>query len=167
MASLTTAVPMRGVDFRFEVAPPAGRPGTAHMRSVSPGYFEMLRIPLRAGRTFTDADRAGSPRVMVVSESLAQTHFAAANPIGRRMLYGENEHEIVGVVGDVRYAEVIRDAAPAFYVPRAQEPLRLICLIVKPRPGMRATVAESLRDAVRTLDPEQPIEGLTTIGNWR
>lgn len=164
MASLTTAVPMRGVDFRSEIAPPGGQRGTAHMRSVSPGYFEMLRIPLRAGRTFTDADRAGSPRVMVVSESLAQTHFAAANPIGRRMLYGENEHEIVGVVGDVRYAEVIRDAAPAFYVPRAQEPLRLICLIVKPRPGMRAAVAESLRDAVRTLDPEQPIEGLTTIG---
>jgi putative ABC transport system permease protein len=49
-------------------------------------------------------------------------------------------------------------------MPRSQNPFDLICLIVRPQPGMRASVAGMLRDTVRAVDPEQPVEGLTTIG---
>jgi putative ABC transport system permease protein len=167
-AAITTAVPMRGVDFRHELAPPGGPPRTAHMRAVTPGFFDLLRIPVRAGRVFTESDRADSPRVMVVSESLARLLFGPQNPIGRRLPYGQGPaadegYEIIGVVGDVRYAEVVQEATPAFYVARAQNPTRLICLVVKPQPGMRDRVTDALRGIVRTLDPEQPIEGLAAL----
>jgi ABC-type antimicrobial peptide transport system permease subunit len=134
------------------------------MRSVAPGYFELLQIPLRAGRLFTDDDSTTAPPVMIVSESYGRQHFGSANPVGQLMDLGDKPVEIVGVVGDVRYAEVSRDAAPAFYVPRAQSPVELICLLVKPQPGMSEAVATSLRGAVRAVDPEQPAEGLTTVG---
>ena len=163
-ATITTAVPMRGVDFMYVIGPVKGKPKPGHMRSVAPGYFELLRIPLRAGRLFTDDDSTTAPRVMIVSESYGRQHFGSTNPVGQLMDLGDKPVEIVGVVGDVRYAEVTRDAAPAFYVPRAQSPVELICLLVKPQPGMSEAVATSLRGAVRAIDPEQPAEGLTTIG---
>ena len=162
-ATITTAVPMRGVDFTYVVGPVNGKPKPGHRRAVAPGYFELLRIPLRAGRLFADSDSATAPPVMIVSESYGRQHFGSTSPVGQLMDLGDKPVEIVGVVGDVRYAEVARDAAPAFYVPRAQSPVELICVLVKPRPGMSAQVAEALRSAVRAIDPDQPFEGLTTV----
>lgn len=162
-ASLSTAVPMRGVDFTWVVGPPGGKPRPGNMRSVDRDYFSVLKIPLLAGRLFTEGDAAGAPPVMIVSASYGRQHFGSENPLGRTIDMGNRQIEIVGVVADVRYAEVVRDPAPAFYLPRAQMPVELICLLVEPRPGMHLTVAESLRNVVRTLDPDQPVHGLTTI----
>lgn len=162
-ATLTTAVPMRGVDFTYVIGPVGGRVNPGHMRSVGVEYFDLMRIPLMGGRTFTEQDTSGSTPVMVVSESYGRMQFGDENPIGRVMAMGDKQVEIVGVVGDVRYAEVARDSAPAFYLPRAQSPIRLVCLLVKPQPGMQAIVADGLRRAVRAVDPEQPAEGLTTV----
>jgi len=64
----------------------------------------------------------------------------------------------------VRYADVARRAMPAFYLPRAQSSSELICLLVEPHPGTSEQVGASLRGAVRAVDPEQPAEGLTTVG---
>lgn len=162
-AAITTAVPMRGVDFMYVIGPVNGTAKPGHMRSVAPGYFELLQIPLRAGRLFTDGDSTTAPPVMIVSEAYGRQHFGSTNPVGQLMDLGAKPVEIVGVVGDVRYAEVARDAAPAFYVPRAQSPVELICLLVKPQPGTSDQVAAALRGAVRAIDPEQPAEGLTTV----
>lgn len=162
-ATVTTAVPMRGVDFRYVVGPPKGRPRPGQMRAVGPEYFDLMQIPLRAGRLFSERDTATAPAVMVVSEAYARQHFGKLNPVGRQIMVREKPIEIIGVVGDVRYEQVARDAAPAFYLPRAQSPTDLICLLVKPYPGMKASVAESLRGAVRAVDPDQPAEGLATV----
>ena len=162
-ATLTTAVPMRGVDFRYVIGPVGGAVRPGHMRAVGTEYFDLMQIPVLAGRTFTERDTAGSTPVMVVSESYGRLQFGDESAIGRLMALGDKQVEIVGVVGDVRYAEVARDSAPAFYLPRAQSPVRLVCLLVKPRPGMEATVADGLRRAVRAVDPEQPAEGLSTV----
>ena len=160
---LTTAVPMRGTDFRRPVAPKNQQPQVAFQRYVDPEYFGILRIPLKAGRTFTRDDRAGAAPVVVISESLARRHFGQTSPLGARLMIQKTEAEIIGVVGDVRYAQVVADAAPAFYVPAAQFPAELMCLVIKPQPGMRAAVSQALRTAVQTIDPEQPVEGLTTL----
>ena len=163
-ASITTAVPMRGVDFTYVLGEANGKPKPGQMRSVTPDYFEMLHIPLRAGRLFTETDTAAAPAVMIVSESFGRQFFGAESPIGRRIDLGNKPAEIVGVVGDVRYADVARGAMPAFYLPRAQSSSELICLLVEPHPGASQQVSASLRAAVRAVDPEQPSEGLTTVG---
>jgi hypothetical protein len=79
-ASLTTAVPMRGVDFLYVIGPKGGRSRAGNMRSVDPDYFSLMRIPLRAGRVFDAGDRADAPPVMVVSESYGRRHFANLSP---------------------------------------------------------------------------------------
>ena len=105
---------------------------------VGPGYFETLRIPLRSGRDFQEFDTARSQRVMVVNESFVRSHLAGGNPLGTivRTLaepgFPETSYEIVGVVGDTKYAD-LRDEncwcdraggtmAPIAYVPIAQNP---------------------------------------------
>ena len=163
-AGTATAVPMRGVDFITIFRRPGGPTRWGNGRVVDPAYFDIMGIPLLRGRLLNETDTAGAPRVLVVSESYARAHFGTDDVVGRRLLDETTELEIVGVVADVRYADVAREATPAFYSPSAQSPSELICLLVRPQPGMRAQVAAALRDVVRSIDPEQPIEGLTTIG---
>ncbi len=163
-ASLTTSVPMRGVDFTHVIGP-KGRPARpGHMRSVDPEYFALMRIPVLAGRAFDRTDTATSPPAIVVSQSYGRLHFGNLNPVGRRLQIGDKEEaEIVGVVGDVRAADVAREPAPAFYRPRAQESVELICLVVRSAPGARAAVIAGVRDAIHDLDPEQPVQNISTI----
>jgi putative ABC transport system permease protein len=155
---------MRGVDFLYVVGPKGRRARPGHMRSVEPQYFELMRIPLLAGRVFDENDTAASPPVVVVSQSYGRLHFGDQNPVGRRLEIEDNqEAEIVGVVGDVRSADVTREAPPAFYRPRAQEPVELICLVVRAAPGTREAAIAGVREAIRQLDPEQPVQNISTI----
>lgn len=96
---------------------------------VSPGYFEVFRIPLRRGRLFTDRDDVDSPPVVIVSESLVRQFFPGRDPIGQQLVLGqglgapfdtEPIRQIVGVVGDVHDSELSRAPAPTTYIPQAQ-----------------------------------------------
>lgn len=163
-AGLTTAVPMRGVDFRMVVGPKGSATRLGNMRAVDPEYFRIMQLRLLRGRVFDSRDTAGSERVTVVSEAYGRMYFGDADPVGQALSIDDRDVRIVGVVGDVRYADAARDAAPAFYLPSSQQPIGLICLVVQPAPGMRAAVVEGTRAAVRAVDPEQPVQGITTIG---
>jgi len=162
-AGVTTAVPMRGVDFRMLIGPEGQKKQVGNARTVDPEYFKILHLRLIAGRVFTNADTAASEPVVVVSESYGRQYFGAASPLGRILKSSDSQYRIVGVVADTRYADAARDPYPAFYIPLSQDPSTLLCLIAEPRPGMRAAVADGMRAAVQALDPEQPVEGITTI----
>ncbi len=100
----------------------------AWMRIASPGYHRAMRIPIVAGRSFTEADIAGAPRVMIVSQALAARVWPGQNPIGRRMACCEGTLQdprwktVVGVAGDVRSAGLTTDIYPEFYLPVSQVP---------------------------------------------
>ena len=75
--------------------------------SVSPGYFRVMRIPLKRGRTFTDQDRQGAPLVALISESCARREFPGEDPIGKQIQLGSRHDDkpwmtVIGVVGDIR-----------------------------------------------------------------
>jgi ABC-type antimicrobial peptide transport system permease subunit len=140
----------------------SGGPGAAgHERVVDGAFFGILGIPLRAGRLFDRRDTASGERAIVLSESLARTLFGDDTPIGRQV-EAYRPATVVGVVGDVRYAGLAREAAPAYYVPFTQQPSELVCLVARVAPGVRGT-AEAMRAAVLDIDPEQPVEKLTTV----
>jgi putative ABC transport system permease protein len=162
-AGLTTAVPMRGVDFRMVIGPAGQKLQLGNARTVDPEYFRIMNLRLLAGRTFTDQDTEGSEPVTVVSQAYGRGYFGEATPIGRALRSDGRDVRIVGVVADTRYADAAREPSPAFYIPLAQAPSTLLCVVAEPQPGMRAAVAEGLREAVRAIDPEQPVEGITTI----
>ncbi len=97
----------------------AARPGEnldVHHASVSPGYFDLLRIPLLGGRDFRGEDNATAPRVMIVNEAFARRFFNGLSPVGRRVqIYGK-PFTIVGMVKDSKYLSLSERPQPYFYM---------------------------------------------------
>ncbi|HZT32094.1 MAG TPA: ABC transporter permease [Bryobacteraceae bacterium] len=97
----------------------APRPGEnldVHHASVSPGYFDLLRIPLLAGRDFRAEDNETAPRVMIINESFARRFFDGRDPVGRRVqIYGK-PFRIVGMVKDSKYYKLSEAPQPYFYM---------------------------------------------------
>jgi predicted permease len=92
--------------------------------SVTPAYFSVMRIPLRRGRLFTEADRADSDQVMLVAEQTARTLWPDGDPIGQHVRIGSATagpwRTIVGIVGDVRHRELAAAPTLQMYTPQAQ-----------------------------------------------
>jgi putative ABC transport system permease protein len=140
---------------------------------VSPGYFETLRMPLAAGRSFGQQDGPSSPRVAVVSESLARKLWAGRNPVGQTFDWnGSRPHEVIGVVGDVRGAGgqargggLEQEPADAVYISAIQSPQRGMTLVVRTTAEASAIVPAIAR-AVRDIDPAQPLHQVRRLGDW-
>jgi predicted permease len=87
-----------------------------HHASVSPGYFDVLRVPLLAGRDFRPQDTPDAPRVMIVNESFARRFFDGRDPVGRRVQRYGKPFAIVGMVKDSKYSSLAEDPQPYFYM---------------------------------------------------
>ncbi|NKB87082.1 MAG: FtsX-like permease family protein [Acidobacteria bacterium] len=137
-------------------AEPGQRP-IAYQRTVQPGYFETMRIPLLEGRGLDP--NGGDSLEFVISRSLAATLFPEGSAVGRRLAvdWGEDAAgPIVGVVEDVRVSGVGEGAAPTFYAPYAYRGGSGMNLAIRTRAGQAGVVAE-VRDVVRQLDPTVPL----------
>lgn len=140
-------------------APPPGQEPVADIRVVTPGLFHTLRIPLLAGRDFAPDDRAGTPRVAVIGESLSRELGAPGAALGQRLKLrwgGDPELEVVGVVGDVHLASL--DSAPraTVYLPHAQDGNNFMTLMLRTS-GPPLALVPGVRAAVASLDPGLPI----------
>ncbi len=97
----------------------AARPGEnldVHHASVSPGYFDLLRMPLLAGRDFRPQDNEDAPSVMIVNESFARRFFDGRYPVGRRVRIDGKPFTIVGLVKDSKYLSLSEAPQPYFYM---------------------------------------------------
>jgi putative ABC transport system permease protein len=119
---------------------------------ASRGYFGALRIPLRAGRLFDDRDAPGTRPVVIVSEGLAARYFAGENPVGRRVVLGDAEGEIVGVVGDIRRAALSDQPRADMYLPFERDPGQSIGLFIRTDGDPLGSMA-SIRTALRAVEP--------------
>lgn len=156
--------------FQIEGKPPP-LPGGDQLtvtQRADPGYFRAIGQPLLRGRTFTEADRANSAPVIVVSESFARAYLPGEDPIGKRMRwYNDTQwREIVGVVGDVRYFRTSPDyQRMASYVPFAQassaSALGYASFVVRTGGDPRALDAAARR-ALRELDAELSVADVKT-----
>jgi putative ABC transport system permease protein len=181
-AAATTMLPMSGagatIHFNIKGRPAAtpDRYILAGYRAVSGNYFQTLGIPLKRGRLLSDMDRQGSPRVIVINETMARQHFAHEDPIGQHIQLGATPDpdpqfpymEIVGVVGDVRQ-QPDAEAKSEMYVPYAQYPDQFLrrmysnVTIVVRTVAAPAQAAPSLREVVRALDRDQPVANVRTL----
>jgi putative ABC transport system permease protein len=132
-AALTCCVPLQGgygLPFNIEgqTTKDGSDPAGASWVSTSPGYFDVLRIPIVKGRAFTDQDSGAAPRVVIINETLAKKFFPKRDALGSRITIGqgvgpefdEPPREIVGIVGDVRAEALNEPPSPIMYVPNAQ-----------------------------------------------
>jgi len=93
---------------------------------VTPSYFETLRIPIKRGRAFTDADNEHAPRVAVTNETMAKKFWPNEEALGKRFRSKGSEHkwteiEVIGIVQDGKYKGIVEDPMPFFYKPLAQD----------------------------------------------
>lgn len=150
-----------GSDFRIEGTPepaPGAEPG-ANNRSVTPEYFQAMKIPLIKGRYFNEQDRRGGVGAAIINQTLAQRYFANEEPIGKRISkIGANQNEgdpeqweIVGVVGDVHHSDLTKAANPEIYLPYQQNSWNWGNFLVRTS-NEPANLAPAFREQIRAVD---------------
>ena len=135
------------------------RPGEelqADFRVATVSYFRTMRMPLIAGREFTEFDGPGTTPVAIINDTLARQIFAGENPVGRRLILYGQPREIVGVVGSVRHHGFTRDPRPEMVLPYRQFQFTGMTLVVRSEIEQPA-IAEAIRAVVQSLDPQQPV----------
>jgi putative ABC transport system permease protein len=164
------------VPFDLESAPirAAGEMGGAGYTTVTPGFFGLLKVPLREGREFTDADSENAPGVAIVNVAFASLHFPNGNALGQRVRimkpalgtngFAEVEHvQIVGVAGNVTLEEVGAPAIATIYVPLAQNVWSTAHWMAVRTTGDPVRMAAAVRAAIMALDTNQPLDAGTSL----
>jgi len=185
----TTQTPLRPGDnwsfFSIEgrPAPAPGQESAAAMRSVNSEYFRVMRIPLKRGRYFTEADaRIALPvmrwfeqqpypehynepqpaPVIIINETMARTFFPGEDPLGKRMrIVASPWLTIVGVVGDIHHSALNTLPNPEMYLSDLQEPSGSLAVMVRTS-GDPLMLAAAAREQVMAVDKNQPV-AITTM----
>ena len=142
--------------------PPGQDSPVATMIHVSDGYFRTIGARLLDGREFTPQDRVGSPLVVVVNDAFARRYFPGERTVGQKIAGGRSEIEIVGVVNDIRQVAMAEPARPTIYISNMQN-ARVKTTIVARTAGDPLAMAGAIRDAVWSLDRDQPITSIFTF----
>jgi predicted permease len=172
---LTSNVPFNGMvgSGSYSIVgytPPQGEAQPHGRQEIVGGdYFRAMRIPLVAGRLFTDADTGDSMRVVIIDQYLVKRYFADKSPLGQQIRRGgptSPPFTIVGVVGTINSIDLGEPVAKErLYYPVAQQPNPGMGLIVKTGIDPHTLVAQ-VRSAVAAIDPEQPIADVRTMDEW-
>jgi putative ABC transport system permease protein len=144
------------------------------VRTVSPGYIRAMHIPLLRGRDFNDADTAGRPEAVLISESMAKRFWPSANPLGKHLtltFFPDGPREIVGIVGDVKDSGLdVTDPVATLYMPVAQFSTPLLggwtsfpmSLVVRTNSNP-SNLTSAVTGAVRQVDSELPLLQIRTM----
>jgi len=144
---------------------------SAMPQKVTPGYFDVMRIPVMQGRTFTEADRVNAPLVAVINETMAKKLWAGKNAIGGtvKMLNPDSPWAtVVGIVRDVRSEGFLQEVPPTMYFPQSQAgrtayyvPSQMwIVTRTRAEPG---AIAMSVRSIIRDIEPTTPVATVQTM----
>jgi predicted permease len=160
---LATTVPLGYVYNRREVAGigstvfAAERRFTVTFRIITPGYLQAIGTRLRQGRTFTEYDREGTPRVGLVNEAFAKQFLTGKEVVGESLLLSNGQrYEIVGLLANVINDDLDERAEAEIYVPYAQEPSRDVFLVTRSDSTSDALV-QAIRAEVSAVDPSVPV----------
>jgi putative ABC transport system permease protein len=137
--------------------------------AITPGYFEALGIPIKAGRDLSWRDWGGSRKVCLVNESLAKEYFGDTNPVGRMMAQGINrppDYEIVGVFADARYDDVRGSIPRQTFVAMDTHARNISSINVHARiQGDPRKISPLLRQQVQRVDPNLVVADMRTMND--
>ena len=170
-ATATCCVPLQGgygLPFNIVGRPPGERPfhGGGGWYTVSPGYFEVFRIPVKRGRTFEDRDDGRGTPVAIINEAMARQYWPEGDPLDDRIVIGrgamaqfaaEPDRQIIGVVGDTRDGGLNSDPQPMMYIPQGQVPDAVNALNIGLSPmvwvvrtaGEPQSMSQAIQDQIR------------------
>ena len=148
-----------------------GEPGDPRTRKnaeiviSSPGYFQVLQIPLLRGRAFADSDSRKAMRVAIVNRAFAHRHFGNRNPVGRAILLGGPKGmrvEIVGLVGDTAHTSLVTPPPALLHLPYAQRPFWITSFFIRSNIDPH-NLATSFRREVASIAPAVPVLALESM----
>jgi predicted permease len=160
-----TSLPMQDLGFDrplWREDEPEGRRGglQADVLMATPGYFRTLRIPLLAGRAFSEDDRLGTARVAAVNQTLARRLWPNEDAVGRRLMLdygaGAYAYEVVAVLGDTRHRGLRGEPRRELFIPHAQNPYLAMNVALRTTAPPR-DVERLARRELRALDPAVPV----------
>jgi putative ABC transport system permease protein len=171
--ALSSDLPLSGgtsagpIELEGQTAAPADGEIRMYRHRVTPQFFATLGIPLLKGRDFTADDHAQAPKVVIISEALAQRYWPGADPIGKRLREEGADNpwfSIVGVAADVKYRGLPQNpnADPDVYFPLLQRPTNNLSLAVRAEADPAGLTA-AIRSELQKLDPNLPVYGITTM----
>ena len=166
-------LPFTGFHLSLDFPAPPNSPGGAGPvlvagRSVTPGYFRAMQIPLISGRDFTEAEnQKDAPCARIVNHAMARLYWPGENPIGKQ-LHGACPNDapatVVGVVADSKQDSVDSEPHPELYEPYAQHPFASFLVTFVIRTASNPTdAAAAVRQAVRQVDSDQPVIQMRTM----
>ncbi len=157
----------RWIEVEGQPAPdPANRPAIDY-RTVTPSFMQTMQLPVLRGRGITPADTADTLPVIVISESAGRRFFGEVDPIGKRIRLGASDTPwltIVGISGDYIHNWFGRRNAPTAYRPYAQAPALGLSIVIR-ADGDLASLMGPARDAIRRVDPAQPVFDVMTMND--
>jgi len=142
--------------------PPPNQKPVAWFAAVSPAYFQVMGMRLIKGREFSDRDDQNTPRVVIISETMARRYWPNEEPLGKRIGSPEAWREIVGVMADVKHFGLDADTPPSMYLPARQAPARGMTMVVRTAAEPRA-IAPSLRAEIWAGDKNLAIARIQTM----
>jgi putative ABC transport system permease protein len=182
-AAAIDLLPMRSspgwfFDFTIQGRPaPDGEWPNAASRTVTPGYFATMGIPLLHGREFSEQDDENAPGVVIINDTMAEQFFPNEDPLGQRIHLGSRNPEIkwleiVGVVSHVRQwgfgTRIFGKEAGSMatvYRPHKQMTMHSMSLVMRTA-GNPASIAASVQQQIRSIDKDQPITGVRTMDEY-
>ena len=148
----------------------AARPVDVDWNVVTPGYFAAMKMRLASGRDFTDADRDGSPSVVIVNETAARRWWPNQDPVGKTLLQRDGPADatrtltVVAVARDSKYRSLDEDPRPFVYVPIAQQFVPRVTIVARSTQGQR--LAAELRSVLASLNANLPIVTSVTFEEY-
>lgn len=164
------AGPGAGTGFEIE-GKPLSLPGqrlTTGVCVADQNFFQAMQIPLKRGRMFTEQEVKEMRHVVVVNEALAKKYFPNEEALGQRLTISmKNENvptEIIGIVADVKHAQLDKEADPMSYWPIAELPYNSMTFVLRTK-GEPLSVAAAARNVIQSLDPQQPVADVRTLAS--
>ncbi len=139
-------------------------PPNAQHSFVSPGYFEILDIPLLQGRTFSQQDGAESPRSVIINQTLKDDLFAGQDPLGERIRFNRDWMQVVGVVEDTKQRSLQAEVVPQIYLPFRQDPRNWMTYIYRDAGRHPQRLMPMMRQSVARIDPAVPVSETRLLG---
>jgi predicted permease len=169
----TSILPLSGTNssgsFRIEgrEVPPGQSSPHGDRWSVTPDYFQTMKIPLIKGRFFTERDGRDAPSVAIIDETMARKYWPNEDPVGKRISFeGTPENriwrEVVGIVGHVKHRGLEGESRVQYYLPHAQRQSPGMFLVARTANDPTG-LASAVRGVIRGLDAELPVFRVTTL----
>jgi putative ABC transport system permease protein len=160
----------RGITVEHHSPLSAAEQDEIYVQEISPKYFETMKIPMHGGRDFTARDDSSAPHVVIVSHAFAQRYWPGQEVVGKKLKYGPANSkygwmEIVGEVGDVRFASLRADpnSSMVIYAPLSQSEVIINMSILVRTRTEPASVANLLRQEIQRFDSEIPVYSMATM----